>query len=182
MIKFIAAAIWICAATLGAVYFSFQAAAPEPEKTEEAKPMLGGLDYVKTDVISVPVVRDAEVSGYFLTKLVYTVTPEIMAKLSVPADSIIVDAVYSFLFGSPDIDFTRTAELDLDRFRTSVRDAVNKRVGEDLVHEVLVEQIEYLTKDEIRDNALRRRVTDMKTPKFGVKEKGGSSGEQAPSH
>ena len=123
--------------------------------------MLGGLDYVKTDVISVPVVRDAEVSGYFLTKLVYTVTPEIMPKLSVPADSIIVDAVYSFLFGSPDIDFTRTAELDLDRFRTSVRDAVNKRVGEDLVHEVLVEQIEYLTKDEIRDNALRRRVTDM---------------------
>lgn len=182
MIKFVAAAIWICAATIGAVFFSFQASAPETGKVEEAKPMLGGLDYVKTEVISVPVVHDALVTGYFLTKLVYTVKPEIMAKLSVPADSMIIDEVYSYLFGSPEIDFTRTAELDLDRFRANVRDAINKRIGEELVHEVMVEQIEYLSKDEIRDNALRRRVTDMKTPKFGVKEKAGSSGNQAPAH
>ena len=55
MIKFIAAAIWICAATLGAVFYSFQMSAAKPATEEAAKPLLGGLDYVKTDVISVPV-------------------------------------------------------------------------------------------------------------------------------
>jgi hypothetical protein len=168
MIKFIAAAIWICAATLGAVFFSFQSSSAKPE-TEQAKPMLGGLDYVKTDVISVPVVKESAVSGYFLTKLVYTVDPLVMAKLSVPAESMIVDQVYSYLFGSPEIDFTQTTAFDLDTFRGHIRDTINTRVGETLVHEVMVEQIEYLSKDEIRDNALRRRVSDMKTPRFGAK-------------
>lgn len=167
MIKFIAAAVWICAATLGAVFFSFQMSAAKPASEEASNPLLGGLDYVKTDVISVPVVRDATVGGYFLTKLVYTVDPLVLAKLSIPADSLIVDQVYSYLYGSPQIDFSRTTELDLDAFRSGVRDAINKRIGEQLVHEVMVEQIDYLSKDEIRDNALRRRVTDMKTPKFG---------------
>jgi hypothetical protein len=165
MIKFIAAAIWISAATIGAVYYSFQSSAPKAEG-EQAQPMLGGLDYVKTEMISVPVVKDSAVTGYFLTKLVYTVDPAVMGKLSVPAESMIVDQVYSYLFGSPEIDFSQTTGLDLDAFRGHIRDAINKRVGEQLVYEVLVEQIEYLTKDEIRDNALRRRAVDMKTPKF----------------
>jgi anthranilate synthase component 2 len=56
MIKVIAIAVWICAATLGAVFYSFQAAG-EHGVGETPKPMLGGLDYVKTDIISVPLIR-----------------------------------------------------------------------------------------------------------------------------
>jgi len=179
MIKFVAAAIWICAATLGAVFYSFQMSAAKPATEEAAKPLLGGLDYVKTDVISVPVVRDSLIGGYFLTKLVYTVDPLVMAKLSIPADSLIIDEVYSYLFSSPQVDFTRTTELDLDAFRGGVRDAINKRVGEQLVHDVVIEQIDYLSKDEIRDNALRRRVSDMKTPSFGTQ---GGAAPKAPAH
>src|SRR5689334_14832650 len=74
VIKFIAAALWICAVTLGAVFYSFQAASQRGEP-EPPKPMLGGLDYVKTDMISVPLLRDGTIDGYFLTKLVYTVEP-----------------------------------------------------------------------------------------------------------
>lgn len=179
MIKFIAAAMWICAATLGAAVFSFQTSqAPSDAGKAEVKPLLGGLDYVKTDVIAVPVVREASVIGYFLTKLVYTVDPAIMGKLSIPAESLIVDQVYSYLYGSPEVDFTKTTALDLNAFRGHIRDAINTRIGETLVHDVMVEQIEFMSKDEIRDNALRRRVSDMKTPKFGAenKKKDASSG------
>ena len=108
----------------------------------------------------VPVVRKSAITGYFLTKLVYTVDPAIMAKLSIPADAMITDELHTYLFSSPEIDFTRPTALDLDAFRTHIRDAINKRVGEQLVYEVLVEQIDYLSKDEIRDNALRRRVSE----------------------
>ena len=167
MIKFIAAAIWICAATLGAAVYSFQLTSPATE-VETPQPLLGGLDYVKTDVIAVPVLRHASVTGYFLTQLVYTVDPQIMSKLSVPAESMIVDQVYSYLFGSPEIDFTQTRNLDLDTFRANIREAVNAHVGEKLIHDVMIEQIEFMSKDEIRDNALRRRSTAMKTPHFGA--------------
>jgi len=168
MIKFIAAAVWICAATIGAVFYSFQSSSAKPASAEHVQPMLGGLDYVKTDVLSIPVLADSHVTGYFLTKLVYTVDPALMGRLSVPADSMIIDQVYSYLFGSPQIDFSKVKTIDLDAFRNSIKDAINTRIGVQLVHEVLGEQIDYLSKDEIRDNALRRRASEMKTPKFGT--------------
>ncbi|MER9656322.1 hypothetical protein NKJ26_22995 [Mesorhizobium sp. M0152] len=159
MIKVIAIAVWICAATLGAVFYSFQAAGKNGVG-ETPKPMLGGLDYVKTEVISVPLIRDARIDGYFLTKLVYTVEPEQIKKLSIPAEALITDQVYSYLYSNPQIDFTKKETIDLDAFRAAIRDTVNTRVGATLVHEVLVDQVNFLSKDEIRDNWLRRRKSD----------------------
>ncbi|CDX11386.1 conserved exported hypothetical protein [Mesorhizobium sp. ORS 3324] len=156
MIKFIAAALWICAATLGAVFYSFQAAG-QRGVGEPPKPMLGGLDYVKTDIISVPLIRNAKIDGYFLTKLVYTVEPDQIKKLSIPAPALITDQVYSYLYSNPQIDFTKKETIDLDAFRKSIRDTVNARVGVELVHDVLIDQVNFLSKDEIRDNAIRRR-------------------------
>jgi hypothetical protein len=157
MIKFIAAAIWICIATVGAVFYSFQAAGARGVG-EPPKPMLGGLDFVKTDIISVPLVRNSAVEGYFLTKLVYTVDPVQIAKLSIPAEALITDQVYSYLYTNPQIDFTKEhAALDVDAFRKNIRDSINKRVGEELVHEVLIDQVNFLSKDEIRNNAIRRK-------------------------
>lgn len=155
VIKFVAAAIWICAVTVGAVFYSFQAAGAKPET--ESTSFLGGLDYVKTQIISVPILRKSTIDGYFLTRLVYTVEPEKLNKLSVPADALIVDQVYTYLYSNPQIDFTRKDTLDIEAFKAGIRDSINARVGDKLVHEILVEQIDFLTKDEIRDNSLRRR-------------------------
>lgn len=158
VIKFILAAVWICAATLGAVFYAFQAAgAKSAEEAAGVPSMMGGLDYVKTDVISVPLVRDGAVEGYFLARLVYTVDPAEMGKLTVPAEALITDVVYTFIYSSPALDFRRAKTLDLDTFRAGIRDGINKRVSYDLVKDVLVEQVDYLTKDEIRANVMKRR-------------------------
>ncbi|MFC3205324.1 MAG: hypothetical protein WA973_12025 [Mesorhizobium sp.] len=159
MLKFIAAAIWICVITVGAVFYSFQAAG-ERGAGQPPKPLLGGLDYVKTDIISVPLVRDSAVQGYFLTNLVYTVDPAQIKKLSVPAPALITDQIYSYLYQNPQIDFTKVAKLDVDAFRKNIRDTVNARVGEQLIHEVLIDQINFLSKDDIRNNTIRRRSGD----------------------
>lgn len=155
MIKFIAAALWICAVTVGAVLYSFQTAAER--KDEAPQPLFGGLDYISTNIISVPLVRDSAVKGYFLTKLVYTVDPSQMAKLSVPANALVADEVYTYLYANPQIDPGRNVQPDLNQFRAAVRDAINARLGITFVHEVLVEQMNFLSQDEVRDNAIRRR-------------------------
>jgi hypothetical protein len=158
MIKFVAAAIVIVAATIGGVLFSFQSAGEAAAPVETPAALLGGLDYVKTDIVSVPVLHNHEISGYFLARFVYTIDPKEAAKLSVPATTLIIDEAYSYLFRSPQIDFTRVESLDIDAFRTSIRDAINKRIGQDMIHDVLIEQVDFLTKAEIRDNSLRRRI------------------------
>ena len=155
MLKFVAAALWICIATVGAVFYSFQATGAN--KDEAPKPLLGGLDYVSTSLISVPIIQNSTIQGYYLTKLVYTVDPRELAKLSVPAPALITDEVYSYLYANPQVDRDGDKPLDLDRFRNAVRDAINARIGSALIQEVLVEQLSYLSQDEIRDNAIRRR-------------------------
>lgn len=163
LIKFIVSAVWICAVTIGAVFYSFQSAntASDPEAPTA---LMGGLDYVKTEIISVPLLRDSRIEGYFLTRLVYTVEPEMMAKLSVPAESLMVDEVYTYLYSNPQIDFSKAESIDLDAFRAAIRDRINLRAETKLVHEVLIEQIDFLSKDEIRDNTIRRKIGDAPEP------------------
>jgi len=181
VIKFVIAAIWICAATLGAVFYAFQAAGAKSSAAAEhadAASMMGGLDYVKTEVISVPLIRNSVIDGYFLTRLVYTVDPRELAKLTVPAESIITDVVYSYVYSAPEIDFTKYATLNLDAFRNGIRDRINERVKQKLVAEVLIEQIDYLSKNEIRDNSIRRRASTNK----GSPVPAAAEGEQKPAH
>jgi len=157
VIKFIAAAIWICAVTIGAVFYSFQSASARMD-APAPPPLLGGLDYIKTDIVSVPVLHEGRINGYFLTRLVYTIEPEKAARLSVPADALIVDQVYSYIYGNPELDFASHETLDLDTFRDGISKKINEKIGEELIHEVLVEQVDFLSKEEIRDNTIRRRM------------------------
>lgn len=161
MIKFLIAALWVSAVTVGAAFWSAQPpASAAPGEAEP--PLLGGLDYVKTEVIPVPVLREGKIAGYFLARLVYTVEPEEMKKLSVPAETLITDQVYTYLYGNPQTDFTDIEKLDVDAFRNGLRDSINKRVGETFVHEVLIDQIDFLSKSDIRDNVVRRRTQSDK--------------------
>lgn len=156
MIKFIVAALWILGVTIGTIFFSYSASGEKHDSVAES-PFLGELEYMKTDMLSVPVVKGGEVVGYFLSRFVYAIEPEKLKKLSLPADTLLVDQLYTYLFSNPQIDFADPAGLDVAAMRTELRDSINERVGADLVHEVLIEQIDYLTKEQIRDNALRRR-------------------------
>lgn len=151
MIKLIISGIWICLLSLGSVYVSMQM----PPKKAEGKapaPFLGGLDYVRGDVVSIPVISNGVVHGYFLTRLVYTADPKELAALSVPPNDLITDELYTFLVGNKVIDFPKMDNFDLDAFRKGIKDALNKRIGKNVFHDVLVEQIDYLSKQDIRNN------------------------------
>lgn len=159
MIKFIVAAIWISAVTIGSVFYAFQSSSAAKPTVEGEPAFFGGLDYVKTEALSVPLLKNGAVDGYFLARFVYTVEPKTMQKLSVPAETLITDQLYTYLFANPQIDFSQTEKLDIDALRNGIRDTINARVGDTLIHEVLVEQVDYLSKADIRDNTIRRRVS-----------------------
>lgn len=158
MIKFVVAAVWIVAVTIGTIFFSYSASGEKPAPAGTSL-FLGELEYLKTEMLSVPVLQDGEVKGYFLSSLVYAIEPDKLKKLSIPADSLLVDQLYTYMYSSPHVDFTNPEGIDLAALRTELRDSINERVGDKLIHEVLIEQMDYLTREQIRDNALRRRDT-----------------------
>ena len=162
MIKFVLAAVWIVAAAVGAVVYSFQSAQSHGSEGPPA-PYFGGLDYIKTDVLSIPLLTNNRVYGYFLARLVYTVEPDVMQKLSLPAEALLIDQVYTYLYGNPEIDFSEQGHARPRQVRTSLRVSINARVGREFVHDVLIEQVDFLSKAEIRDNTIRRRTGEFDT-------------------
>lgn len=174
MIKFVIAAVWIVAVTVGSIFFAFSSTDSKPKETEAPAPFFGGLDYVKTDIISVPVVKGGEVAGYFIARFVYTAEPARIAKLTVPMQALITDEFFTYVYSNPLVDFTKGEKIDIDGFRTGLRDSLNTRIGEEFVKEVMMEQVDYLSKQEIRDNAAKRRAPPKaKQPEPPKKDSGG---------
>lgn len=163
MMKFIVAAVWIAAAAIGSVIWSFQSAQSHASVEQPQPGPFGGLDYIRTEVVSVPLMYEGQVYGYFLGRFVYTVEQKKLATLVMPAEALFMDQLYTYLYANPQIDFRDTKNLDLDALRGGIRDSINARLGDRFVHEVLVEQIDFLSKQEIRDNTTRRRLAANQT-------------------
>jgi len=156
MIKLLLTGVWVCAVALAAVYFSVQAGT-KVESTEPEPAMFGGLQTIRGEVASIPVISSGAVQGYFLTRLSYTLDPVKAEKLTIPVNELITDALYTALVGEPIIDFPDIEKFDLEAFKTHIRDSLNQRVGEELFQDVIVEQIDFLSKEDIRSNVQQGR-------------------------
>ncbi len=76
MIRIIAIGLWICAVAFGSLFFAVRQNASSPDGAQAAVGGFGGVDYVKTDVMSVPILSNGGVAGYVVTQLVYTIDLE----------------------------------------------------------------------------------------------------------
>ncbi|MEQ8305130.1 MAG: hypothetical protein RIA09_01100 [Hoeflea sp.] len=158
MIKLLITGIWISAVALASVYYSVQMA-NQREPTEPDPAMFGGLQSIRGEVTSIPVISGGAVKGYFLTRLSYTVDPEKTAKMTIPARDLVTDALYTALVGDKLIDFPNMTQFDLEGFKARILETINTRLGEEVFHDVVVEQIDYLSKEDIRTN-MRRNTTN----------------------
>lgn len=156
MIKLLATGVWVCVVALAAVYFSVQVTNKEVS-TEPEPAMFGGLETIRGEVASIPVISAGAVQGYFLTRLSYTLDPLMAEKLTIPVEELITDALYTALVGEPVIDFPDIEKFDLELFKTHIRDSLNQRVGTELFHDVIIEQIDFLSKEDIRSNVQQGR-------------------------
>ncbi|WP_299866126.1 hypothetical protein [uncultured Hoeflea sp.] len=175
MIKLLATGVWICAVALASVYFSVQTA----NKKEGADPdpaMFGGLETVRGEVTSIPVISGGAVKGYFLTRLSYTIDPSKAGALTIPVPDLVTDALYSALVGEQLIDFPNMTKFDLDGFKSHIRDTINERLGEQVFHDVIVEQIDFLSKEDIRSNMRRGNLNIKEGAPVGE----GETAEAAP--
>lgn len=154
MIKLLITGVWICGVALASVYFSVQIA----NRKEDEVPipaMFGGLESVRGPVTSIPVIADGAVRGYFITRLSYTIDGNKAELMTVPVQDLVTDVLYSALVGDQLIDYPHMKRFDLDGFKAYIRDALNDRLGDKVFYDVIVEQIDFLSKSDIRSNMKR---------------------------
>ncbi|MGM4902748.1 hypothetical protein AB8B21_27825 [Tardiphaga sp. 866_E4_N2_1] len=149
MMKLLITGIWACLVTVGTSFgisYWKETAAALPAKQDQPE----GLVYEKVKVINVPMIADGSVQGYIVTQLVFTANAKVLRQLPVPPEPFVVDEAFRMIYGDQKLDFKNLARYDLTQFAQTVRAQVNKRLQTDALQEVLVQDFNYVSKDQIR--------------------------------
>lgn len=161
MIKLIGTGVWILAITLASVYFSLKMAS-SPKVDAAAAEREAAMEFVTGYTTTVPVIGADGVNGYLLTRLAYKANKELAAKQVVPLPQMITDELYTLLVGNKLIDVNAAGSFDLEAFRGIVKEGLNRRFGAEVIAEVYVEQIDYLTTASVDNPPLKQGVTLLK--------------------
>ncbi|MET0357974.1 MAG: hypothetical protein ABW055_00925 [Pararhizobium sp.] len=148
MIKLLLTGVWVAGITLGSVYVSMRHASAPVESSEE-QARLAVQEYVPGELITVPVLRNGGVQGYFLTKLSFAVDKTKLKTLPVPLKETVTNALFDILVGKQLINIEDSKSFDLANFKSVVKAGLNEQMKEEVIFEVLVEQLEYLSKADV---------------------------------
>jgi hypothetical protein len=149
MIKLILSGLWVCLVTLASTYGAVSWHTGKASKAETQK-LFGGLESVKTRMISVPIVADGAIHGYVMAQFVFTVDTNVMKRLSVKPDVFLLDEAFKVIYGGQSIDFRHFKKQDLPGLSRQIADNVNKRLGVALIDDVLVQEMNYIAKENVR--------------------------------
>ncbi|KAA0078071.1 hypothetical protein [Tardiphaga sp. P9-11] len=149
MMKLLITGIWACLVTVGTSFgisYWQETAAALPAKQDQPE----GLVYEKVKVINVPMIADGSVQGYVIAQLVFTANAKVLRQLPVPPEPFVVDEAFRTIYGDQRLDFKNLGRYDLAQFAQTVRAQVNKRLQTEALQEVLVQDFNYVSKDQIR--------------------------------
>lgn len=157
MIRSILIGAWVCAVTMGAAYLgaSWQRPAAasahtsaSPDKAEHGTAK--DLTPVRTRMISVPVVADGAIRGYVVAQFAFTAPANLMKHMSVKPDLYVLDEAFQLIYSGQMIDFRYFKKQDLPALGKKIAENVNKRLGVDVIEDVLVQELNYIPKESIR--------------------------------
>ncbi|MEV4608105.1 hypothetical protein MRBLMR1_003139 [Neorhizobium sp. LMR1-1-1.1] len=146
MIKIVLIGVWVCIISLGGVYAAVTLSAKSG--VEVAKPVIPPA-YVAGETLSIPVVTEGAVTGYFLTKVSVMIDQEKAANTHIPIAPYITDELYTVLVGNKMIDLPKVRDLNVEGLRAKIKDDLNARAGDALVTAVIFEQLDYLSKADL---------------------------------
>ncbi|OJF95253.1 hypothetical protein [Pararhizobium antarcticum] len=148
MLKLVFTGVWVCAVSLGSVYASMKYASA-PVVTDEEAARRASEEYVTGEMLTVPVITNGAVQGYFLTKLSFSVKKDKIKTLPIPLKQMVTDLLFDILVGDQLINVADTSKFDMVHFKTAVKDGLNAKIRDEVITEVLVENLEYLSKADV---------------------------------
>jgi hypothetical protein len=180
MIKLILSGLWVCLVTLLSTYgvitwhgpvatatppppaqqpalAAGPASKPKPKSEHDAAALLAGMESIKTKMISVPVVTDNAVQGYVMAQFVITVDSKEMKRFTIKPDIFLVDEAFRAIFSGGTIDFRSFKKQDLAGLTKQIAGNVNQRLGVRIVEDVLVHELSYIPKDQVRGGQATER-------------------------
>ena len=154
MIKLIAAGLWACVVTLAASYaaISWSVASPNGER----EPEKGGVELVRTRMISVPVIRSGALQGYVMAQFSFTGDAATLKRIPIKADVVVLDEAFRTIYSEDQLDFRKLQKQDLGGLTKRIIEASNERLGMRVIEDAFIQEFSYLTKDGVRVGGFRQ--------------------------
>lgn len=150
MLKLVLVGVWVilvtAAATFGSVYLG------KSKSGETGKPPDLGVEEITSEMTSVPIIRGGGVAGYVVFQLSFAADRALLDQKKLDPVPFLKDATFRVIFTSTETDFRRLKADDLNKLTNAIAEEANRRLGQPLVRQVLLQQLNYVPRDDIRTN------------------------------
>ncbi|MFT4095920.1 MAG: hypothetical protein QM651_02285 [Rhodoblastus sp.] len=147
MIKPLLLTVWVALLSLSA---NFGVAYWREHRTQTADKPPETLEQRKTRIINVPILSEGRVQGYVVAQFAYTGQAAALKSAAVAPDGIILDEAFRLLYADEKTDFRQLQRADLNKIVETLKARVLERTRPELVKEILVQEFNYVAKDDIR--------------------------------
>lgn len=148
MIRIVVTGLWICVIT---VLSSYAAVSWMPGMSSpEAEEYLDGLAYQKLQPLQVPIIAEGAVQGYVVATIVFTADSRTMKRLSVVPNSFVMDEAFQQIYNDKELNFRNMKKYDVTRRLDQIKRSVNKRMGSEIVKDVMIENLNFVSKSDIK--------------------------------
>lgn len=150
MMKFLLAGLWASIVSLGTAFGVLQwlnssvaAQAPNAEtKIEE----------YRTKAINVPIIGGGTIQGYMVAQFVFTVDATALQTMRVNPEVYVLDEAFKTIYAGEQVNFQNMKKQDLPLLAKKLGENVNRRLGVNVVQDVLIDQLSYIPKKDMRGN------------------------------
>ncbi|CTQ74986.1 hypothetical protein [Roseibium alexandrii] len=149
MIKMLVAGVWMSIAMLISGYGTAKFISAQNQTNNQEETAYVGLDYETLKPVNVPILFEGALQGYVVAKLVFTADGDTLRKLPVPPHPFLVDEAFRALYADETLDFRNLERYDLDGLTEHLKTVTNKRIGQKVVQDVLVEEFNYFDKADV---------------------------------
>lgn len=145
--------IWASMVSLGAAFGMLQ-------WQKNGDPVKAGNSQMKvqefrTKAINVPIIGAGTIQGYMVAQFVFTVDANALAKMQVNPEIYVLDEAFKTIYAGEQVNFQNMKKQDLPLLAKKLGENVNKRLGMEIVQDVLIDQLSYIPKKDMRGGAAR---------------------------
>lgn len=148
MIKLLATGLWASLVTLGAVFGVLEW--QKNAQTGEGGQAEMRLEEYRTKAINVPIIGNGAFQGYMVAQFVFTVDATAMRQLAIDPEVYVLDEAFKTIYAGEQINFQNMKKQDLPALAKALADNVNGRLGLPIVQDVLIDQLSYIPKNDLR--------------------------------
>lgn len=160
MLKIALIGLWVIAVTAGAAFSAaYLLPTSDAEHSAEAAEDQG-VEQLRAEMTSIPMMREGEIVGYVIIQLSFAADRALLASKKIEPVPYINDAAFRVIFSDAGIDYRRLKPGDLDRLTKEIGEEANQKLGFALVRHVLIEQLNFVRREDIRTNWIGKDKAD----------------------